>query len=213
MSSIRFRRLAAIMALTAGWLAGQGVMVNVQTASSKVLVNGSVQVGATITALDGTPLDPGSLAWSTSDSRIAAVTATGLVTGLAPGDAQVGVTDSNTGTAAFTMLHVVPASMSLQISTPAIAAGDTAQLSVSALDAGGKAIPGLRFQYASGEASVATVSADGVVTGVAEGIVTIQATIAGIASDPALAATTRIRVLPKPRYKIRKMISTSDAAT
>src|SRR5689334_278324 len=102
MSSIPFRRLAAIVALSAGSLAGQSVMVSVQAASSKVLVNSSLQVGATITALDGTPLDPGSLSWSTSDSKIAAVTSAGLVTGLAPGDAQISVTDSNTGTAAWT---------------------------------------------------------------------------------------------------------------
>jgi uncharacterized protein YjdB len=181
----------------------------VQAVSPKVLVNGTARVGAAITAIDGTPLDPSTLTWASSDSTIATVSAAGLVTGRAPGDAQIGVTDSTTGTTASTLLHVVPASMSLQLSTATLAAGDTAQLSASALDAAGKAIPSLRFQYRSGETSVATVSSDGAVSGVSEGFVTIEAAIAGVANDPALVATTRVHVLPKPRYKIRTVISTA----
>jgi Bacterial Ig-like domain (group 2) len=212
MSSIPFSKLAAIAALAASCLGAQSAVVTVQASSSKVLVNGTAQVGASITAIDGTPLDSGSLTWASSDSTIATVSAAGLVTGLTPGDAQIGVTDSNTGMAAWTLLHVVPASMSLQMSAATLAAGDTAQLSASALDAGGKTIPGLRFQYRSGEPSVATVSSDGTISGVAEGNVTLEAAIAGVASDPALVATTRLRVLPKPRYKIRSILSTATAS-
>ncbi len=211
MSSTRFSKLATIAALAAGCLAAQNVVVTVQAGSSRVLVNGTAQLDAAITAIDGTPLDPRSLTWSSSDSSIASVSAAGMVTGLAPGDAQIGVTDSNTGTAAWTMLHVVPSSMSLQVSAPTLAAGDTAQLSASALDAAGKPIPGLRFQYRSGEPSVAAVSSDGTIIGVSEGFVTVAASIAGVAANPALVATTRLRVLPKPRYKIRSILSTVTA--
>src|SRR5205085_1320595 len=105
--------------------------------------------------------DSGSLNWASSDPNVAAVSSAGLVSGLMPGDAQIGVTDSNTGVAAWTLIHVVPASLSLRVSVASIAAGDTAQLTASALDGAGKAIPGLRFQYRSGETSVATVSDDG----------------------------------------------------
>src|ERR1035441_10293421 len=195
--------LAVLAALAAGCLPAQSVVVTVQAVSPKVLVHGTARVGAAITAIDGTPLDPSTLTWASSDSTIATVSAAGLVTGVAPGDAQIGITDSNTGTTASPLLHVVPASLSLQLSTatlraggppgtpqigitdpntgttastllpvvPAslslqlstatLAAGDTAQLSASALDAAGKAIPSLRFQYRSGETSVATVSSDG----------------------------------------------------
>ena len=146
MSSIHFRKLAAIAALAAGCLGAQTVLVTVQAGSSKVLVNGTAQVSAAITAIDGTPLDPGSLTWTSSDAKIAIVSGTGMVTGLTPGDAQIGVTDANTGASAWTMLHVVPASMSLQVGAATLAAGDTAQLSASAADAAGKPIPGLRFQ-------------------------------------------------------------------
>jgi hypothetical protein len=102
--------------------------------------------------------------------------------------------------------------MSLQVSAPTLAAGDTAQLSASALDATGKTISGLRFQYRSGEPSVASVSSDGTIIGVSEGFVTVVAAIAGVASDPALVVTARLRVLPKPRYKIRSILSTATAS-
>ena len=203
---------AAILALTASSLSAQSVIVTVRTESSKVLVNGSMQAGAAITSINGTPLDAGSLTWASSDSNIAAVSYAGMITGLMPGDARIGVTDSNTGTAAWTMVHVVPASFSLQISAASIAAGETAQLTASAVDGAGKTIPGLRFQYRSGQPSVASVSSEGVVTGVAEGSVTVEASIAGVSDDASLAASTRLRVLPKPRYKLRKVISTAAAA-
>ena len=208
MSSIPFLRLTTIAAFAAGCLAAQSVVVTVQSSSPNVLVNGTAQVGASITALDGTPLDQASLSWSSSDSTVATVSAAGLVTGIAPGDARIGVTDANTGIAASTMLHVVPASLALQISAAALVVGDTAQLSASAVDAAGKIIPGLRFQYRSGQTSVATVAADGTISGVSEGFVTLEAAIAGVASNPGLVATTRLRVLPKPRYKIRTVLST-----
>jgi hypothetical protein len=212
MSSTRYIKFAAIVALAARWIHAQSVVVSVQAASSKVLVNSTAQVTAAITAIDGTPLDSGTLAWNSSDSTIANVSSTGLVTGLAPGDAQIGVTDSATGVAASILLHVVPASLTLQVSSTSFAVGGTAQLTPSALDAAGKAIPNLRFQFRSGESSVATVSSDGVVTGIAEGLVSIEAGIVGVASNPALVAVTQLRILPKPRYKLRKIIST-DVAT
>jgi hypothetical protein len=212
MNSTRSSRLAAIFLLAASTVAAQNVLVTVRAPSSKVLVNGSVRLSAAITAIDGTPLDSGSLAWSSSDSSIASVSSTGMVAGVMPGDAQISVTDSGTGTAASTLVHVVPASLSLQISAPSIATGDTAQLTASAIDGAGKTIPGLRFLYRSGQDTVATVSSDGTVTGVAEGVVTLQASIAGVSNDAALAATTPIRVLPKPRYKLRKVISTASAS-
>src|SRR5438132_10106345 len=147
MSSTRFSRLAAICALPASCLSAQSVFVTVRAASSKVLVNGNMQAGAAITAIDGTPLDPASLTWASSDSNIAAVSSTGMISGVMPGDARIGVTDSTTGVAAWTLIHVVPASISLQISAASIAAGETAQLTPSAVDGAGKTIPGLRFQY------------------------------------------------------------------
>jgi Bacterial Ig-like domain (group 2) len=212
MSSTRSLNLAAIAALTAACIQAQSVVVSVQAASSQVLVNATTQVAAAISAIDGTPLDPSTLAWNSSDSTIATVSSTGVVTGLAPGDAQIGVTDSNSGATASVMLHVVPASMTLKASAPTLFAGDTVQLTPSALDVAGKPIPNLHFQFRSGESSVASVSSDGIVTGVAEGAVSIEVAIAGIASDPALVAVTQLRILPKPRYKIRKVLSTDTAS-
>src|ERR1035438_9023792 len=54
----RLCELAALAALAAGCLAAQSVVVTVQAVSPKVLVHGTARVGAAITAIDGTPLDP-----------------------------------------------------------------------------------------------------------------------------------------------------------
>src|ERR1017187_6411294 len=64
-------KLAVLAALAAGCLAAQSVVVTVQAVSPKVLVHGTGRVGAAITAIDGTPLDPSTLTWASSDSTIA----------------------------------------------------------------------------------------------------------------------------------------------
>jgi len=54
--------------------------------------------------------------------------------------------------------------------------GQTVQLTATALDAGGEAVPDVVFAWSSSAPEVATVSATGLVTGVAEGNSTVRAT-------------------------------------
>ena len=184
-----------------------------QAPTTKVMVNGSAQLSATITNQNGSPVDASGLAWSSSDDKIATVSGSGMVAGLAPGDAVIRVSDAKSGAAVSKILHVVPASISIQVTPSTFAAGETAQATAAALDAAGKPIPGVRFTFRSTQTSVATVGADGTVTGVNEGTVTIQASIVGVSRNAGLVTTTQIRILPRPRYKLRKLISTDTLST
>jgi hypothetical protein len=214
MSSTRFSSWAlALCALAVPAVQAQDALVTLQAASSKVLVNGSAQASAAVTNQNGSPLDASGLAWSSSDEKIATVSNSGLIAGLAPGDAVIRVKDARSGADVSKVFHIVPASMSIQVTPPTFAVGETASIAVSALDAAGKAIPGLRFQYRSGQTSVATVTADGSVTGVSAGTVTLQASILGVARNPSLVITTPVHILAKPKYKLRKLISTDTLST
>jgi len=99
-------------------LRAQDVYVSVQANGSKVMVKGRMQLSATITDINGTPLDPGTLSWSSSDNALASVNDSGMVTGLLPGTVRVGVTDRNTGAVASTVLHIVPASFTFSRKSP-----------------------------------------------------------------------------------------------
>jgi glucose/arabinose dehydrogenase len=64
--------------------------------------------------------------------------------------------------------------------------GDTAQLTATARDADGNALEGRTFEWATADASVATVSGTGLVTGLAQGQAEISATAEGISGTLAI---------------------------
>ena len=83
---------------------------------------------------------------------------------------------------------------SVSISSPAatVVIGGSAQLSAVGSDAQAHTVPGTTFTWSSSNNAVATVNANGVVTGVAVGNVTITATATGtaIAGTKVLSVTT-----------------------
>jgi hypothetical protein len=204
--------LLALAGLGASTIHAQSAVVTITSPSAKVMVNAQMRLSAVITDVAGTPLDSSGLAWTTSDSTIASISDTGMVRGLFPGDVSVTATDSNTGVAGSTLLHIAPASISMQASPAVIHVGESAKLAATAFDAAAKPVPGVTFQFRSGEPAVASIASDGSLTGVGEGFATLEARIPSVTSDPALVATTQIQVLPKAVYKIERLISTDVTA-
>ena len=188
-------------------------MVSIHAPSPNVLVGAQMQLSAGITDPAGTPLDTSGLGWSVSSSTLAAISSSGAIQGLMPGDVKVTAADSNSGASAMMMLHIVPGAITVQPSSVEVAAGSTTPLAAQALDIKGKAIAGVQFQYTSGDPGIAAVSVDGTVTGVAEGFVTLEARIAAASSDAALVATARVHVLPPPAYRLTKILSTETTET
>jgi len=75
-------------------------------------------------------------------------------------------------------------------------AGQTAQLNVQALDSGGSPIPGAVFRFQSANTSIATVSSNGLVTGVRLG--TTQVIVTDTATGMSLLIDVQIRDFPPP---------------
>ncbi len=73
--------------------------------------------------------------------------------------------------------------------TSTIEVGQTTQLTASVKDEGGNALTGRTVSWSSGNPSVATVSAGGLVTGVSEGVATITATSEGISGSASVTVT------------------------
>ena len=113
--------------------------------------------------------------WSSSDTSVARVDETGLVTAADNGTAAVtAAAGAASGSAAITVAQVV---RTVVVSPPAdtIAPGDTVRLVAEALDANGRRVAGAEFSWSSSDYSITGVDDSGLVQGVGEGIATITA--------------------------------------
>jgi uncharacterized protein YjdB len=177
----------------------EGISTNATVTVSQVMASLSVTPAtATLvsfgetTQLVATPLDAKShpilgqtAAWTSSDNGIASVSAVGLVTAVANGNATLTATLGNfTATAAITVAQVV-ASVSVTPATSTLASlGENVQLSATAKDANGNPVAAQAITWASSNTSVAMVGPTGLVTAMASGgPVTITASAAGEVGD------------------------------
>lgn len=115
--------------------------------------------------------------WSSSDAGVASVGPTGLVTAVANGTATITASVSiggASGTATITVAQEA-STITLSVADVTIAPGATTQITASVADAGGSALGAPHLSWSSSDDAIATVDDTGLVTGVAEGQVTITA--------------------------------------
>lgn len=143
--------------------------------ASTVDVGRTVTLSATARDASSNALSGKSFTWSSDNATVATVGADGVVTGRALGTATVSATaDGRTGTQTITVTNPVAAVTIGGTFTARV--GATTALAATAHDAAGIALTGLPTAWTSSDAAIATVSADGVVTGVRAGTATISAT-------------------------------------
>lgn len=127
----------------------------------------------------GIPLSGRTITWATGNASVATVSAAGMVTAVAAGNALISATsEGRTGTAQVTV-QVPVASVTIQPATLSLAPGESGALTAAPRDASGNALAGRTITWSTSNAGVATVSETGVVTGVAAGTATITAASEG----------------------------------
>ena len=159
--------------------------VSVSPAPSTVTVGGTTQLTATV--LPSNTTNP-SVTWSSSNPAIATVNASGLVTSVAAGTAVITATTvdlSLTSTSSLTVTTVPVSSVSLPASA-SVSKGATTTLTATILPANAS---NKNVSWSSSNTAVATVSAAGVVTGVALGTANITVTTADGAKTAVCAVT------------------------
>src|SRR5205807_588333 len=108
------------------------------------------------------------ITWASSAPAVATVSATGTVTGVAAGAVTVTATsEGKTGSAAVTVNLVPVASVAVAPASANIQTGQTVQLTATPRDSAGNPLTGRTVMWASSAGAVATVSASGLVTGIA----------------------------------------------
>ena len=167
--------------------------VTVTPSTTSVTVGGSVTLSAILHDASGATLSGRTVTWSTNAPTIATVSSTGLVSATGAGTATIAAaSEGKNGGATVTVTPVPVASVAVSPATASLSVGQTVTLSATAKDAGGNVLSGRSVTWSSTTPSVATVSANGVVTAVDAGSATITATIQGQAS------TAQITVTPAP---------------
>jgi len=137
-------------------------------------------LSATTKDVLGNVLTGRTITWGTSNSAVATVSQTGLVTGVAAGSATITATsETKSGTSTVTVTQAPVATVTIAPTAPSVAEDATITLTATLKDANGNVLTGRAITWSSGNNTTATVSQSGVVTGKKKGSVTITATSEG----------------------------------
>ena len=151
----------------------------------------SAQLTATPKAADGEALNDRAVTWSSTRADIATVSAAGVVTAVAQGNAIIRATsEGKAGQSAVTVTVIPVASVTMNPATAALVVGGTQQLGATAKDAQGQPLNGRAMTWSSSNAAVATVSATGLVTAIGAGAATVRATSEGQYAEAAIKVTS-----------------------
>jgi uncharacterized protein YjdB len=133
--------------------------VTVTPSSPTVNVGATLQLTATTKDLDSNVLTGRTVTWMSSNTGIATVSASGLVTGVAAGG-PVTITATSeglNGTAQVTVTLVPVASVTVSPPSSTIKFGATVQLSATTKDASNNVLTGRLITWASSDNGLATV--------------------------------------------------------
>lgn len=171
--------------------------VDVGPLTATVPMGATTHFAAIPRAADGTALTGRVVTWSVVHPAVAAMAPDGGATGLSAGTTVVrasveGVTGS--GTLTVTDTATVVGSVTVAPSVAAVETGQSVALSVVVRDLGDAVIEGVPVGWWSEAPAVATVGADGTVTGVAPGSAVIRAASGGVQGS----ATVTVSDAPPP---------------
>ena len=139
------------------------------------------QLTAQVLDAQGRVVPNSQVTFSSSDNAIATVSSGGLVSGVAPGNVTISATSAGlTGTAQVTVTPIPVGRVVVSPASPTIAIGTTITLTAQALSASGQPLTGRTVVWSSSLPNIASVSAQGVVTGLAAGNTVVFASIEGV---------------------------------
>ena len=155
--------------------------ISMSQTTAGLTVGATLQLTATPRDAQGNALTGRTLTWSSSNANIATVTQTGLVVGVANGQATItAAAEGRSATATINVSSTPVAAVTVTPNGATLQPGATLQLSALTRDAGGAVLSGRAVSWTTGNASIVSVSSSGLVTAVAAGAVTITATSEGV---------------------------------
>jgi len=164
--------------------------VTVTPASANLQTGQTVQLTATARDASGNPLSGRVMTWTSTNTSIATVNGSGLVSGAGAGSATItATTEGQSGTSSVTVTFVPVASVTVAPASASVQVGQTVQLTATPRDANGNALSGRAVTWSSTNTTVATVNGTGLVQGATAGSATITATSEGQSGTSAVTVT------------------------
>ena len=158
--------------------------IDVSPGAATVYVAATTSLKATVRDVSNREMRGTNVSWSSEQPQTASVSESGVVTGLAPGNATIlASSGGRTGSAAITVQLAPVASVTVSPSTLNLRDRNgerTGTLSASLRDALGNELTGREVSWSSSRTQVATVNGSGVVTAQNKGEATVTATSEGV---------------------------------
>lgn len=164
--------------------------VELTAPAPSVRAGNTLTMGVKVKDANGNSVGNVAIYWSSSNTAIATVSSSGVVTALSKGEVQIAVSAlgksaSKTLTVSdreVAIVQIAPTSVSVRI-------GTTVTLVAQTLDAEGRTLTQRNISWSSSNTAIATVTNEGVVTALAVGAATITATSEGRSGTAAVTAT------------------------
>lgn len=170
--------------------------VAVTPGSASGAVGQGAQFSATVKNASGTVMAGQTIAWTSTNTAVVTVNASGYATAVGAGSAAiVASAGGKSGQAAITVTGAgggsgTVSSTTVSPSSASIAVGATQALSATLKDVLGNILGGLTTTWSSSNTSVATVSSAGVVKGMSAGTATITATSGGMSGSSTITVSS-----------------------
>lgn len=175
------KRDSSRVTVTAGTIAS----ISISAPATSIIAFSTLQVVAVAKDASGNTVSGATPTWTSSDPAIAAVAATGLVTGKSPGTvnitASLGTVTSNA--ISLTVTNPAVANITVTAASSTVIAFGTLQVQATVKDANGNSLAGVPLTWASSAPAVATVSGTGLVTGKRPGGFSVTASFGDAVSN------------------------------
>ena len=165
--------------------------VAIDPTTATLVVGQNRALTANVRDAAGNVLTGRTVTWSSNNTGVATVSASGQVSAVSAGTATITATsEGRSGTATITVTPAPVASITLTPSTQtSIAVGGTQAFSATMRDANGNVLVGRTVSWSSSNTAVASISAGGLALGLAPGTTIITGTSEGQAASVALVVT------------------------
>lgn len=165
-------------------------VVRVSLETDSIPVGQSSTVRAAGLGRKGEAVSIGTPVWSTTSGAVATVNASGVVSAVAPGQTMVIASINGVqGQAPLTVVRVPIARVAISPVSVRMVQGASMQLTATALNFNGHALPGRTVGWTSADASRATVTSSGLVTAIVPGVTTVVATGEGVSASAVVTIT------------------------
>jgi uncharacterized protein YjdB len=161
--------------------------VDISPSPASVSVSATIQLTATPKSSTGAALTDRQVAWSVADQTVATITTGGLLTGVKAGSTTATATiEGISKDVSVTVSAIAVASVDVAPSPASVNVGASVSLTATPRSSTGVALTDRQVKWSIADATIATISASGSLTGVKPGTTTATATSEGIHKDVAV---------------------------